>query len=376
MIYFDNAATTFPKPLSVRSAVNTAITHYGGNPGRSGHKLSMITANEIYKSRQLVADLFETEPENVIFTFNCTHSLNLAIQGIISENDHIIISSLEHNSVSRPVHALSAINATYSIADVNDDDDKTIKNFERLITPQTKAIVCTIASNVTGQILPFKQIAKLCQKHNLCFIADGAQACGVIPVKMSDGINILCCPGHKGLYGTTGTGVLITDGKYQIKALMQGGTGSTSDELEQTPFLPEKLESGTLNTVGVISLGAGIKFINKMKMSKIHRYENMLCDIFINGIKDLKGIYIYRNQNANYLPIVSFSFKNMSSNELSSKLSDEGFALRGGLHCAYVTHNYLHSIENGTVRFAPSVFNNKSQVNHLVNVIKKISKSL
>lgn len=373
MIYFDNAATSFPKPESVKNAAVAAIKRYGGNPGRSGHKLSVETASQVFTTRQLVADFFNAQPENVIFTLNCTHALNIAVQGVLSDGDHVIISSLEHNSVSRPVYAMKEKNITFSIADVDADDAKTVKNFERLIRSETKAIICTIASNVTGQILPFKQIASLCRKYGLIFIADGAQACGVIPVKMTDGINILCCPGHKGLYGITGTGILVTDGQTPIRPLMQGGTGATSDELEQTPFLPEKLESGTVNTVGIIALGAGIRFINKMTLRKIHAYENMLCTEFINGIKNIKGIYIYRNAESNYVPIVSFTSDFIDSPELTSVLSDSGFALRGGLQCASVTHNFLHTTDIGTVRFSPSVFNTKKQVINLVNKIKNIS---
>ena len=264
MIYFDNAATTFPKPLKVKTAANRAIAKYGGNPGRSGHKISLRVAEEVYKSRNLVADFFQAKTENVIFNPNCNNAFNFAIKCIMNDGGHIIISSLEHNSVSRPVHSLSKKNVTYSIANVDPDDNKTIQNIEKMITPKTKAIACTIASNVTGQILPFKKIGELCKKYNLCYIADGAQACGVIPLKMSDGFNFLCSAGHKSLYGTTGTGILISDGKFNLSTIIEGGTGATSSELEQTNFLPEILESGTLNTVGIISLGAGIEFLNEI----------------------------------------------------------------------------------------------------------------
>lgn len=373
MIYFDNAATTYPKPNCVKKAAIASITRYGGNPGRSGHKYSINTAKKIYEVRKLTADFFGATPENVVFTLNCTHSLNLAIKGILEKGDHVIISCLEHNSVARPVYAMSKNDISYSIAEVSDNDIITVKNFESLITPKTKAIVCTIASNVTGQILPYKKIAKLCKKYNLCFIADGAQACGVIPVHLSDGINILCCPGHKGLYGTTGTGLLITDGKFPIKPVFQGGTGATSDELEQTPFLPEKLECGTVNTTGIICLGKGIEFVKKHSLSNIHNYEEKLCSYFIRELNKIEGYRIYRNRNANYAPIVSFSYEKITSTELSQLLSDFGFALRGGLHCATLTHNHLGTIDCGTVRFSPSIFNSQHEVYTLIKVLKKIS---
>ena len=376
MIYFDNAATTFPKPLKVKNAALNAITKFGGNPGRSGHDMSLKVAQEVYKSRSLVADFFEAKPENVVFTLNCTHALNYAIKGIMQNGGHIIISSLEHNSVSRPVYALSKKNKSYSIAKVEIDDEKTIRNFEKLITPRTKAIVCTIASNVTGQILPYKKIAALCKKHNLCYIADGAQACGVIPLKMSDGFNFLCTAGHKSLYGTTGTGILISDGKYKLSSIIEGGTGATSSELEQTNILPEMLESGTLNTVGIISLGAGIQFINELTVPRILKHEVSLCNYFINGIKDIKVIKIYRSDSANYVPIVSFSIDDMTSTEVSSILNTAGFALRSGLHCAIVAHKSIGTAEYGTVRFAPSIFNTEQEVSLLIRNIKKISTNL
>lgn len=376
MIYFDNAATTFPKPLRVKIAALNAITKFGGNPGRSGHDMSLKVAEEVYKSRSLVADFFGAKPENVVFTLNCTHALNYAIKGITQRGGHIIISSLEHNSVSRPVHALSKKNVSYSIAKIDNDDEITIKNFEKLITPRTKAIVCTIASNVTGQLLPYKAIAELCRKHKLCYIADGAQACGVIPLKMSDGFNFLCTAGHKSLYGTTGTGILVSDGKYKLSTIIEGGTGATSSELEQTNILPEMLESGTINTVGIISLGAGIQFINELTVPKILQHEINLCNYFINGIKNIKGIRIYRNDTAKYVPIVSFNIDGLTSTELSGLLNTAGFALRSGLHCAIVAHKSIGTAEYGTIRFAPSIFNNEQEVSLLIKNIKKISANL
>lgn len=232
IINFDNSATSFPKPETVKNAALTAMTRYGGNPGRSGHKLSLETAAAVYDARQTAADFFGAEADNIVFTLNCTHALNQAIKGVMERYDggHIIISSLEHNSVARPVHALyQKKKCVYSIAEVSADDDETVNNIRDLITPKTKLIAFTLGSNVTGRIIPYKRIADLCRKHEICFIGDGAQVCGVLPVKLSDGINIICTAGHKALYGPAGTGLLVTDGKYNIAPLMQGGTGSSSD---------------------------------------------------------------------------------------------------------------------------------------------------
>ena len=262
MINFDNAATTFPKPLSVRRAAAGAIKSFGGNAGRGGHELAMRTSEALYSARETAADFFGAAPENTVFTLNCTHALNMAIQGVMSEGGHIIISSMEHNSAARPAVALAMKKqVTLSVAEVFPDSERTLESFRRLIRSDTRAVVCTIASNVTGQLLPYKEIGQLCRENGICFIADGAQACGIYDIKLSDGINILCTAGHKGLYGITGTGLLITDGQYPITPIMQGGTGSNSLSLFQPSILPDSLESGTPNVIGAVTVGAGIGFI-------------------------------------------------------------------------------------------------------------------
>lgn len=375
MINFDNSATTFPKPAAVKKSLLTAVTRYGGNPGRSGHKLSIDTAEAVYEARSAAADFFGAEPDNTVFAQNCTHALNMAIKGTAENGCHIIISSLEHNAVARPVHALFKQGVcTYSIAEVSCDDGRTVENFKKLITPQTKIIACTLGSNVTGQILPFTKIAELCRENGICFIADGAQACGVIPIKLSDGINILCTAGHKALYGPAGTGLLVTDGKYRISPIMEGGTGSLSMELDQPDFLPDGLESGTINTCGAIALGAGINFVKKLGIDKIYCHENKLCQKFISAIEPLKNITVYRDERVkNYLPVVSFNINGISANEAAGRLSDMGFALRGGLHCSGLAHTSIGTVPDGTVRFSPSVFNTESEVEALIYAVKTIA---
>ena len=375
MINFDNSATTFPKPRSVKAASAAALEKYGGNPGRGGHAISLASANAVFRARENIADFFGASPENVVFTLNCTHALNLAIKGVLKPGDHVIISSFEHNSSARPVHALSKSGVKYSIAEVFPESALTVESFRSLIRPDTKAIVCTIGSNVTGQIMPFLELGMLAEKHGLCFIADGAQACGVIPVKLSDGINILCTAGHKALYGTTGTGLLISDGKFPITPIMEGGTGSASIELEQPDFLPDSLESGTVNTAGIIALNAGVDFVRKLSLKKIFTHETALCRQFISGISNLDSIIIYRERNANYLPIVLFNIKGMPSDETASALNDIGFALRGGLHCSGLAHKSLGTLPDGGVRFAPSVMNSSAEVAKLVSAVRKLAAS-
>lgn len=374
-VNFDNAATTFPKPASVRQALSEAISRYGGNAGRGGHRLTLATSEKVFDTRQTAADFFGAVPENVVFTLNCTHALNFAIQGIMKSGGHIIISSIEHNSVARPVYALSENgNVFYSIAPVYDDDEQFLDSLKRLIRHDTKAIVCTIAGNVTGRILPFREIAEICKNRNICFIADGAQACGILDVKLSDGINILCTSGHKGLYGPAGTGLLISDGEYEISPVIQGGTGSSSMNLIQPDFLPDSLESGTVNTTGIIALKSGIDFVRKMGTDKIYAHENRLCRKFIS-LLDPERVTVYRTEGLNYAPVVSFNIKGIPPEEAAGLLSDRGYCLRAGLHCSPLAHKTLGTDE-GTVRFAPSVFNNENQVYGLTKEIKKLCENL
>ncbi len=375
MINFDNAATTYPKPREVRSAVAEAVEKYGGNAGRGGHELAMRTSQAVFSARETAAEFFGAEPENVVFTLNCTLALNMAIQGIMAGGGHLIISNLEHNSSARPAAELALKKKIIlSIAKVYDDDDKTLESFRSLIRPDTKAIVCTIASNVTGQILPYKRIAQLCRERNICFIADGAQACGILDIKMSDGINILCTAGHKGLYGITGTGLLISDGKYKIAPIIQGGTGSSSSSLKQPDFLPDSLESGTMNIIGAASVKTGINFVKKTGVDTIFRHEDKICRRFINELVNDDRIIIYRSPFCKYVPIVSFNIRDIPSEKAAGLLAAQGFALRAGFHCAALAHDNLGT-DNGTVRFAPSVFSRESEAVKLANSIKNIART-
>lgn len=373
IINFDNAATTFPKPENVRKVAVNAMENFGGNAGRGGHTLAMKTSEAVYSARETIADFFDAQPENVVFTMNCTQALNMAIQGIMSDGGHLIISGMEHNSSARPSAELARNKKiTLSVATVYPNDRRTIESFRSLIHNDTKAIVCTIASNVTGQILPYREIADLCREKNICFIADGAQACGIIDVKLSDGINILCTAGHKGLYGITGTGLLITDGKYKIKPIIQGGTGSLSSSLYQPEFLPDSLESGTLNVTGAMTIKAGIEFINKIGMERIFAHEDKICRSFINSLKKNKDIIIYRNPESLYVPIVSFNIKGIMPEKVASILSKQGYCLRAGYHCSALAHTQLGT-ENGTIRFAPSIFSKENDALKLAELVKNVT---
>lgn len=373
VINFDNSATTFPKPAYVKKAAASAMEKYGSS-GRGGHYIAAETSKAVYSARETVADFFGAEPENVVFTLNCTHALNMAIQGIMNDGGHLIISGMEHNSSARPAAKLANDKKiSLSVAPVYPEDKRTVDSFRHLIRSDTKAVVCTIASNVTGQIMPYQEIAELCRKNNICFIADGAQACGIINVKMSDGINILCTAGHKGLYGITGTGVLVSDGKYKIKPIIQGGTGNISQSLIQPDLLPESLESGTVGVIGIMSVKAGIEFVKNIGIDRIFAHEDRICRRFISELRKNKNVTVYRSPSAEYVPIVSFNIKGIKSETVAQILANQGYCLRAGFHCSALAHSQLGT-DTGTVRFSPSVFSREADSVRLANAISRIEK--
>ena len=265
MIYFDNAATTFPKPPAVVQAVREALVRYGANPGRSGHDLSMQTAQKIYECREKLATLFCCQSEQIVFTKNCTESVNIAIKGMLRPGDHLIISDLEHNAVYRVAEALRRAGLiTYDVAAVTASDEQTVLNFERLIRPNTRMIACTHASNVFGFRLPVEKIGAMAHRRGLLMVVDAAQTAGLLTIDLSRmHIDYLCMPGHKGLYGPAGTGVLIINNSLLPQSLCQGGTGSLSMEPEMPDFLPDRLESGTTKSELTLIAAAAIMGLSK-----------------------------------------------------------------------------------------------------------------
>ena len=378
MIYFDNAATTYPKPPSVISAMSRALIEYGANPGRAGHRLSMQTAEAVYAAREKCAEFFGAETQNTVFMLNCTYALNTAIKGILKNGDHVLCSDIEHNAVLRPIYACSKEKGiAYSFAETFDDDDMTAQSFEKRINRRTKAVVCTLAGNVTGKILPVKKIAEICRHRNICFIVDAAQGAGVIPLKLTDGINIICAAGHKGLYGPMGTGLMITDGKYRLSTIVEGGTGSASKELSQPEFLPDRFESGTINTAGAISLGAGIDFVKSKGFEVIYNHEMTLCRRFYEELSRNSLVQLYTGYpDRRYAPVIPFNIKGLTSEETAECLSRAGFCLRGGFQCAYPVHKKIGTAQTGAVRFSPSVFSTMNETNALIRAISRISAEL
>ncbi len=378
MIYFDNGATTFPKPANVNYAVNKATKLYGANPGRGGHKLAIKASEMVYDSRKTVAEFFGASgPEKVIFTLNCTSALNTVIKGLLKQGDHVIISSYEHNAVLRPLEKLKSKGISYTVAEVFEgDNDKTVDSFRNAINENTKLCVCTCASNVFGIKIPFERICALCHQYGILCCIDAAQGAGIIPIDLSESsIDYLCIAGHKGLYGPMGTGAIIINCDTIPDSLIEGGTGSNSADYNQPLILPDKFESGTNNFSGIIGLGEGIKFVKNKGILNIYNKEIKLMQYLYDNLKKNRNIILYtkRPDMDYYVPVLSFNHKKIDCESVSETLSKRyNIATRAGLHCAPLAHKCKNTIDTGTVRVVPSVFSTKSGINALLSAIYNI----
>ena len=379
MIYFDNGATTFPKPKSVVNAVNYAITKIGANPGRGGHNMAMKASEVLFECRNNAATLFNIDnSENIIITNNCTTALNTVIKGILKSGDHAVISSYEHNAVVRPLEFLKNRGVEYSIAQVDyADNEKTVDNFRKAFKENTRLVICTHASNVFGIRLPIERIAALCKLNGILFCVDAAQTAGLIPISLKNSdIDYLCTAGHKGLYGPMGTGLLIINSKVIPESLIQGGTGSLSAQVNQPEILPDKFESGTHNLIGIAGLNEGIKYVMKKTPQVIFDYEIRLARNLYDRLFRLKDIELYTKKpdNNGFVPVISFNLKNIDSEKTAQILNDRfNIAVRAGLHCAPLAHKCFGTLEKGTVRAVISSFTTQSEVNYLVNSISQIN---
>lgn len=376
MIYLDNGATSFPKPLSVRQNVDISLKKFSANPGRSGHSLSLRAAKEIFECRKRLKELFNANSEEeIIFTENCTMALNTVIFGLLSEGDHVLISSMEHNSVTRPLESLKDKGVTYSTFDYSYDDNETVDNVRNLIKPETKLVICTHASNVFGFRFPIERICALCHAYGILFCVDSAQSAGVFDIDVgTNQYDFVCMSGHKSLYGPMGTGVLILNNR-NLKPLLYGGTGTESVKKSQPEGLPEKFESGTQNMNGISGLKAGVAFVKNRGIKNIYNHEYKLAKRLFNGLANNRKVITY-NKSFDYgkvAPVVSFNIDGVYSEDLVAKLNKYGIMTRGGLHCSPLAHTTMNTIENGTVRVVPGAFNTINDINYLLNVIRKLT---
>ena len=367
MIYLDNAATTMPKPPGVYEAVNTAMRTCA-SLGRSGHEAARRAADLAFACRKLAGKLFDTEPEQVVFTLNATHALNLALKTLIRPGDTVVISGFEHNAVIRPLYAIGAniLTAGHQLF----DPVETLDAFDKAITPQTTAVVCTHVSNVFGYILPIEKIADLCAQRGVPFIVDAAQSAGILPVSLQRlQAAFIAMPGHKGLFGPQGTGLLLCG--QLPEPLIEGGTGSLSSSMEMPDFLPDRAEAGTQNTPGIAGLLAGLQFIQSTGTAAIQAHEQKLINQLQQELSTSERINLFSGDSTVQTGVLSLQVEGEDCELLAQRLSDCGIAVRAGLHCAPLAHTSAGTLETGTIRVSVSAFNTEEEIEQFAFCLKE-----
>jgi cysteine desulfurase/selenocysteine lyase len=380
VIYFDNAATSWPKPPDVKQAMNHFLDHVGASPGRSGHQLANEAGRIVYETREAIAELFNApDPMQVTFCHNVTEALNLVLYGILRPDDHVITSSMEHNSMMRPLRDLEFRGVKLTVIPCSPQGILDPGDIKKAILPETKIIALNHASNVIGTILPIKAVGQIAREHDLLFLVDSAQSAGAVPIDFqSDLIDLLAFTGHKSLLGPTGTGGLIVEDRLNLRdfrPLKLGGTGSRSEFEFQPDFLPDIFESGTLNSVGLAGLGASVRWILAKGVDQIRQHEIELTQMLIDGLQKIPGIQVYGTRNASrQTATISFNLHGWTPSELALRL-DEAFKImcRVGLHCAPAAHKTMGTFPDGTVRFGMGYFNTTKEVETALQALEKLS---
>jgi cysteine desulfurase family protein len=380
MIYLDNAATSWPKPEAVYQAMDCFMREVGASPGRSGHRLSIEAGRVVYETRESLARLLNVnDPLRIIFTGNATEALNLAINGVLRPGDHAITSSMEHNSVMRPLRALEARGVELTVVSCSKEGFLDPGGIEKAVKPNTRLIVLNHASNVMGALLPVAEVGTIARRHGVFFCVDAAQSAGAYPLDVSSmNVDLLAFTGHKSLFGPQGTGGLyIRQGVEDlIEPLMRGGTGSRSDSEYQPDFLPDKYESGTPNTVGLAGLGAGVQFVLSRGVDALREKEEKLMHHLIEGLGAIPGVTLYGSGDAReQVAVLSFNITGVAPSEVAMRLEEEYDILcRPGLQCAPIAHKTLGTFPGGTVRVSPGYFTTEDEVDIVIKAICNIAK--
>lgn len=376
MIYFDNAATSLPKPPPVRQAVAEALDSFG-NAGRGGHPAALAASRCVFRARKAAAALLGSAPERTVFTSNATESLNIAITGLLSPKDHVITTALEHNSVLRPLYRLRSVGMGLSIVAADGDGNLDYDGFRRALRSNTKAVVCTHASNLTGTLIHLEYVTAFCRENGLLLIVDASQTAGKFPIHADElGIDALCFTGHKGLMGPQGTGGFCVREGLAIRPMKVGGSGINSfSEIHPAEF-PESMEAGTLNAHGIAGLLAGIEYIRETGMETIREQELALSRQFREGVSRVPGIQVYGDHSRTCAPIVTLNIGNMDSGALGDLLAGQyKICVRAGAHCSPLAHIALGTREQGAVRFSFSSFNTEDEIQAGIDAIVEISRS-
>ena len=376
-IYLDNAATSHPKPETVYQAVNEVLRNIGANPGRSGHRLSLKAEHYLTQTRENLARLLDIpDSKRIVFTINATEAINLGLKGLLKAGDGVITSSMEHNSVIRPLRFLESKGILVKVVPGDLKGRIKVEEIRKAIDPHTRLIVLTQASNVTGGLMPVAEAAELARRKGILMMADAAQTAGLIPLSLKEmPVDLLAAPGHKGLMGPQGTGFLVIGPEVNLRPLKEGGTGSRSEEEIQPDFLPDQMESGTLNTPGLAGLGAGVEFILKQGLSSIREKEVTLSRMVWEGLRKIKAVELYGPEEAEErVALVSFNIKGLNPNLVASILDTAyDIAVRAGLHCAALAHRTLGTFPEGTVRVSPGFFNREGEIEDLIRAVSEIA---
>jgi cysteine desulfurase/selenocysteine lyase len=378
MIYLDNAATSFPKPSCMLREMERCIRDYCGNPGRSGHELSVRTGEKIYEARNEIASLFGVQdPSRILLTSNTTEGINMGLKGVLNPGDHVITTSMEHNSVLRPLKALEWHGIQTSIIKCDECGRLNPTEVEHAITPSTRLIVCTHVSNVTGTIIPIAQIGKIAKKRGILFMVDAAQSAGTIDINIEKlGIDLLAAPGHKGLLGPQGTGILYIKEGIPFRHFKEGGTGTDSKNRKQPVEFPEGYESGTLNSPGIIGLGASVKWIKRIGIKEIHEHEMELLAQLYEDLSNMRNIEIYGPKDMNERSgIITINIEHMDCEEAAASIWENfRIAVRGGYHCAGLAHRTIGTWNTGAIRISVGPFNTRNEIRRAIDAIYKLAK--
>lgn len=369
MIYLDSAATSFQKPETVGRAMETALREMS-SPGRGGYPAAMRAAQTLLDCRTELAELFHVpEPEQVVFTMNATHGLNLAIKSLVPYGGRAVISGYEHNAVTRPLAALGA-DIRVAAAPLF-EPDMTAAAFDKAITPDVDAVICTHVSNVFGAVQPIEQVAALCRERGVPLIVDASQSAGVLPLDMTAlGAAFIAMPGHKGLYGPQGTGVLLCCGRAETAPLIEGGTGSVSIQQEMPDFLPDRLEAGTHNVPGIAGLLAGVRFVRERGLEQICLHERKLALRASEGLRSIPGVSVCARRDLfAQTGVLSFVPEGQDAELVGNALAEAGVAVRAGMHCAPLAHRTAGTLDSGTVRLSFSTFNTPEEVDRFLAVL-------
>ena len=377
MIYLDNAATSWPKPEAVYEAVDRCLRYYGANPGRGGHRLSLQAGRVILETRELLASLFNVpDSSRLVFTANVTEALNLAVKGLLNRGDHVVLTSMEHNALCRPLWAMEEMGVEQTVVRCSPQGRIEPLDLAAALRSNTRLVCVNHASNVVGTIQPIEVIGRITSGRGIALLVDCAQTAGVLPIDVQKcRIDLLAFTGHKGLMGPPGTGGLYIREGIELRPLKQGGTGTSSEMLLQPTAMPERYESGTPNTAGIAGLGAGVKFILEEGLERIRRHEQRLTAQLIEGLRGIKGVQLYgpldeRLQTA----VVSFNLVGWEANEVSCRLDQEyDIATRAGLHCVPLAHQTIGTLDSGTVRVSPGYFSQQWDIEEFLRAVSEIA---